>query len=602
MFLLDRRARPSPSSAPVPTPAPQGRAPGPAAVPTRPWLAPPRPAALARAASAPLAAPPLAAPPLAAPPLAAPPLAAPPLTADRLRYFFGENRGRPLATPERRDMETGLGVDYGAVRVHDDAASDALARSAQAEAFTFGDHVVLRSGATSSPRRELLAHELVHHAQQQQHAGATPAGDTPLRLSAPGDAAEIEADSIARDVAGARAPAIGAAAHAAPSPGTLARVPAAPTDASGGAVPFDRSKATVTGLPASAMAVSVASSVTLGPFIATPSFAMPGVNHLTFELYDPNDKLVDSLSTTKTSAKATTEPFVITGNKLTSGKVPQGRYLVRLIGQKDSVPIVHSDTTFYVWTQQPTSWKGLADLNAIKSKPGSHGFGDVGAAHARAMMLEHQQAVAATGVGTVQGNQCTTAAPKGSAPALHDCTTYVLEILKATFTAKGKSADWNTIFADAQKRSGGAFKGTALLESLVAVGGWKAVFWSPDPRNPADSNPEHPTAYKTVKKSGTYYNIPVDKAQSVVDYRPTSATKQESMTQLDKLRQVPLAVIAAKGGRHMTLLLNGDVYEVHWDKPVTDPDVIEATPLERWAWNSGVVVMPDADYKKAFGP
>lgn len=94
-------------------------------------------------------------------------------------------------------------------------------------------------------------------------------------------------------------------------------------------------QATVTGLPASAMAVSAPNSVILGPFIATPSFTTPGVNHLKFELYDPNDKLVDSLSTTKTSATATTQPFAVMGNNLTSGKVPQGRYLVRLIGKTE---------------------------------------------------------------------------------------------------------------------------------------------------------------------------------------------------------------------------------------------------------------------------
>ncbi|HTN85605.1 MAG TPA: hypothetical protein VL242_18025 [Sorangium sp.] len=94
-------------------------------------------------------------------------------------------------------------------------------------------------------------------------------------------------------------------------------------------------QATVTGLPASAMAVSALNSVILGPFIATPSFTTPGVNHLKFELYDPNDKLVDSLSTTKTSATATTQPFAVMGNNLTSGKVPQGCYLVRLIGKTE---------------------------------------------------------------------------------------------------------------------------------------------------------------------------------------------------------------------------------------------------------------------------
>jgi hypothetical protein len=72
------------------------------------------------------------------------------------------------------------------------------------------------------------------------------------------------------------------------------------------------------------------------------------------------------------------------------------------------------------------------------------------------------------------------------------------------------------------------------------------------------------------------------------------------MTRLDQLRQVPLGVIAAHGGEHMTLLLNGDVYEVHWTLPATDPNVIQATPLEKWAWLSGVVVMPAGSFIEAF--
>jgi hypothetical protein len=103
-----------------------------------------------------------------------------------------------------------------------------------------------------------------------------------------------------------------------------------------------------------------------------------------------------------------------------------------------------------------------------------------------------------------------------------------------------------------------------------------------------------------VRERGEYYKIPVDSSKSVIDYRPTSATKRENMTNLDKLRAVPFAVIAARGGRHMTLLINAQVYEIHRDKPATDPDVIEAMPLEKWAWQSGVVVMPPEDYRSAF--
>ena len=152
----------------------------------------------------------------------------------------------------------------------------------------------------------------------------------------------------------------------------------------------------------------------------------------------------------------------------------------------------------------------------------------------------------------------------------------------------------------ARRKSGGRLKGTEVLKALESVAGWKAVFWSPDPRNPDDSHSEHPEADKKVQQTGKYYGVTVDNANSVVDYRRTSSTAQETWTKLDKLKQVPLGVIAARGGDHMTLILNGEVYEVHWDLPATDPNVLQATPLEKWIWNSGVIVMPAEDFARAF--
>lgn len=246
-----------------------------------------------------------------------------------------------------------------------------------------------------------------------------------------------------------------------------------------------------------------------------------------------------------------------------------------------------------------------SELDEIINNPAKYNLGELGAAKARAMMLQHQEAIAKTGKGTIQGNKCPTPASPGVAQ--QDCTTYVIEILKFAFKAKGLEGLWNDVFNDATNNSNAVkygtekgFKGTELIASLVGKAGWKALFWSPDPRNPADTNSEHPEAYKKVGSGGKYYNIPVEKGDSVVNYRRTSPSATVNKSKLDKLKQVPLAVIGAKGGRHMTVLVNGIVYEVHWDKSENDPNVIEATPLENWGWNSGVLVMPESDYKSAF--
>ena len=215
-------------------------------------------------------------------------------------------------------------------------------------------------------------------------------------------------------------------------------------------------------------------------------------------------------------------------------------------------------------------------------------------------MLEHQAAITKTGIGKYQGNQLPGAAPIGVSK--QDCTTYVLSVLEQAFTAKGRKADWEAVFKEAQRTSGARFRGTELMKALEKKAGWKGIFWAPDPRHPEDTRAEHPTAYKAVREKGSYYGVTVEKAKSVVDYRPTSPTKRETTSGADQLRRIPLGVIAARGGTHMTLILNGHVYEVHWDRPATDPDVIQETPLEQWEWQSGAMVVPPEDFAAAFGP
>jgi hypothetical protein len=91
-----------------------------------------------------------------------------------------------------------LGASVDDVRVHTDAHADALARSVSARAFATGTDVYFargeyRPGTASGD--ELIAHELAHTEQQR---GVPAAG--PMVVSNPGDATEVEADVIARDL------------------------------------------------------------------------------------------------------------------------------------------------------------------------------------------------------------------------------------------------------------------------------------------------------------------------------------------------------------------------------------------------------------------
>ncbi len=78
--------------------------------------------------------------------------------------------GRPLEPETRTFFEPRLRLDLDGVRVHDDAAAAASASAVDARAYTVGSHVVFgegRSAPSSAEGRRLIAHELVHVAQQR---------------------------------------------------------------------------------------------------------------------------------------------------------------------------------------------------------------------------------------------------------------------------------------------------------------------------------------------------------------------------------------------------------------------------------------------------
>lgn len=79
--------------------------------------------------------------------------------------------GNPLPAAVQRHLEQGLNHDLSAVRIHDDAEADKLAKGVNATAFTTGTDIYFRSG-TFNPNTqsglELLAHEVTHTVQQSQ--------------------------------------------------------------------------------------------------------------------------------------------------------------------------------------------------------------------------------------------------------------------------------------------------------------------------------------------------------------------------------------------------------------------------------------------------
>jgi hypothetical protein len=87
------------------------------------------------------------------------------------------------------------------VRVHTSGESDALNRDLGAKAFTTGQDIFFREGAYqphTTGGQELLAHELTHVVQQSSGAVSSPGGR--MRVNAPGDAFEQQADAVAHAV------------------------------------------------------------------------------------------------------------------------------------------------------------------------------------------------------------------------------------------------------------------------------------------------------------------------------------------------------------------------------------------------------------------
>ena len=111
-----------------------------------------------------------------------------------------ETPGNPLEAPVRTEMEARLGHDFSRVRIHTGDEAARSARHIQAQAYTFGSHVVMgadRFQPHTSAGRLLLIHELTHVFQQ---AGASQPL-LPTSLSEREDASEREAADRARAVA-----------------------------------------------------------------------------------------------------------------------------------------------------------------------------------------------------------------------------------------------------------------------------------------------------------------------------------------------------------------------------------------------------------------
>ncbi len=136
-------------------------------------------------------------------------------SAQRSVDAAAQSGGRGLPGSLRAELEARFGgVDFGAVEIHTDGASQAAAESIDAAAYTMGTDIWFGQGqfAPDTERgMHLLAHELTHVLQNMRGDAQGGAGDVidGVAVSSPSDARELEAEAVAHDVMRGDAPEIG---------------------------------------------------------------------------------------------------------------------------------------------------------------------------------------------------------------------------------------------------------------------------------------------------------------------------------------------------------------------------------------------------------
>lgn len=533
--------------------------------------------------------------------------AAPPVVREILR-----SPGQPLDAATRAFFEPRFGHDFSRVRVHADSLADQANRSIRAHAFTYGRGIAFRRGAYdpgSIQGKTLLAHELTHTIQQSHGNNSEEAGGRVFNSGHAGAAAGSPKVGIGKGAGGVMKPTT-APGHKTSNPYIVQRQ-------SSGATQTVREQIEAALKSRDAADVKAITDVNQ----ATVEEKLELIRILLDQWWvGPRDEL--KIKELWESFGEELLPLIVKNKKLWDDCISAGAELKELL----------------------TALKAEVSGLEAATLPGSgKPFGEVGRSFTRLKDMRHDLEVLEKGKGSYEGNRCIAPTPGATRS---DCTEFVIEVLGDIFTQQGRTADWAKIEKKylQNRKARGAVKLTGLdiQAALQSEAGWKGIYWAPDPEylvpkeelsgydprtGKGIQSEEAKYSYTRAKSKGTYYKDPKNKVpgvsvtHSVVNYapempseasrragHPDSKTKKDT-TMLDKLKKLPFGVLTTHGARHMTIITNGKVVELHYDEPATSVDVIAQTDLERWAvgsgsgfhyFASGVIVAPASDVDAAF--
>jgi len=211
-----------------------------------------------------------------------------------------------------------------------------------------------------------------------------------------------------------------------------------------------------------------------------------------------------------------------------------------------------------------------------------------------------------------------------------NCIKYLVEAAQIGHEKTGAPNDWRSI-----KRYMKDEDGTTLAKGLEKWG-WTGLFISPDTAHPRDLDwnktrwrkNHHAHTYRYAQgrggRKGRYKGLVVE--DLIIDYFPTKKyfywdpasyptfpagvpsagplngrdiapanRTAEQTVKLRKLERIPFGLINVVGGYHTAVIVDGDVYEVHYAKGPKDAKLYDARGFKTWEdgfWGDGIIHVP----------